>query len=75
MTQPQAWNAHPAQTNDELMDILFSAAAGLKTQVLSSPALAEKPQLKEQISKIADDLSSLQSGGSLASAKTPRADA
>lgn len=56
------WNVQPAQSQEDLRNILFSAAAGLKTQVIASPILASSPlaNLRDRLSAIADELHGLQ---------------
>lgn len=62
MENKMEWNPPAAQSWQEIMDALFFAASGLKSQVLSSPALAipELSRLKSRISEIADELHWLQ---------------
>lgn len=58
----KSWNAQAANSESELQDVILSAAAGLKTQVIGSPVL-EQPRhknLKERLSAIADELHGLQ---------------
>lgn len=62
MSNKMEWNPSAARSREELQDVLFFAAAGLKTQVLSSPALGENDfrELKARISEIADTIHGLQ---------------
>ena len=63
MTNSITWNVQPAQTKEELMNVLFAAAGGLKTQVIASPILTTDPSLQNlcaRISEIADELNGLQ---------------
>jgi hypothetical protein len=62
MTNVASWNVEPAASSQELMDVLFIAAAGLKTQVLASPILAapSHERLRMRLSAIADELNGLQ---------------
>lgn len=54
------WNPPAAATKEELANLLFFSAAGIKTQVLESTVLAANPQLKARLSAIADELNGLQ---------------
>lgn len=58
MKNKMEWNPQAAQSRWELQDVLLFAAAGLKTQVLTSPALqdAELRDLKARLSNIADTI-------------------
>ena len=58
----KAWNVSAAASEEELMDILFSAGAGIKTQVLNSAVLKESKhqKLKARLSEIADELVGMQ---------------
>lgn len=56
------WDPPGAKSKKELMDVLFFAAAGLKTQVLQSRTLSEDKlsQARNRLSEIADELTRLQ---------------
>ncbi|MBS0173266.1 MAG: hypothetical protein JSR64_04435 [Nitrospira sp.] len=62
MTEKYTWNVPAAQTLDDLMNVLFAAAAGLKTQAMVSPVLADPrlADLRGRISAIADELHGMQ---------------
>ncbi|WP_155835278.1 hypothetical protein [Herbaspirillum sp. RV1423] len=60
MTDKVEWNPPAATTKEELANVLYFSASGLKTQVLASALLHTNPKLKERISAIADELNGLQ---------------
>jgi len=60
MTDKVEWNPPAATTKEELANVLYFCASGLKTQVLASALLQTNPKLKERISAIADELNGLQ---------------
>lgn len=62
MKNKMEWNPEAAQSRWELQDVLFFAAAGLKTQVLASPVLSDDDLrgLKARLSDIADTIHGLQ---------------
>lgn len=63
------WNPPAAESRWELQDLLFFAAAGIKTQVLASPVLneADLTDLKARLSDLADTIHGLQADINLAS--------
>lgn len=58
MTNNTTNNVQAAQTKEELMNVLFTTASVLKTQLIASPILADPSlqNLHNRISKIADEL-------------------
>lgn len=63
MNTPQTeWNPRGAETTEDLMNILLAAASGLKTQVITSPALNAPglEQVRSRISEIANELHGMQ---------------
>lgn len=62
MSQLYKWNVQPASDALELAEILNVAASGIKTQVIASPVFAEPRflNIKDRLSAIADELTSLQ---------------
>lgn len=62
MSTHTPWPVQGAKSEEELLNVLLSAANGLKTQVVDSPLLA-KPQHEavcERLSAIADELFGMQ---------------
>ena len=45
MKNKMEWSPEAAQSSWELLDVLFFAAAGLKTQILKSPVLQDSNSL------------------------------
>lgn len=62
MKNKMEWNPQAAQSRWELQDVLLFAAAGLKTQVLTSPVLSDDDLrgFKARLSDIADTIHGLQ---------------
>lgn len=60
MSNKVEWNPPAATTQEELANVLFFAASGLKTQVLESNIFTQNSQLKARLSAIADELNGLQ---------------
>jgi hypothetical protein len=58
----KSWNVQAASSESELQDVLLTAAAGIKTQVLQSKLLKQPKykKLKERLSVIADELHGMQ---------------
>lgn len=56
------WSVEPAKNKDELMDVLYIASSGLKTQVIASEFLADPDyaDIKQQISDLADKINGFQ---------------
>lgn len=56
------WQVQGAQCEEELLNILNSAANGLKTQVIASPVLetSQYKEVRERLSAIADELFGMQ---------------
>lgn len=61
-TNKLQWSPAPAEDMVALMDVLFTAASGLKTQVLASNLLSapKYAALKTRLDAIADELNGLQ---------------
>lgn len=61
-TDKLQWSPAPAEDVIALMDVLFTAASGLKTQVVASNLLsgAEYGVLRARLDEIADELHGLQ---------------
>lgn len=58
MNEVKEWNVGAAETTDDLLMVIASAANGLKTQVIASPVLDDSrfDEVKERMDKIASEL-------------------
>jgi len=58
----KTWSVEPAKNKEELMDVLYIAACGLKTQTIASVFLANPDfaDIKQKISEFADTINGFQ---------------